>query len=128
MTPEGLTLGQKAADRITQIIGSWTFLVTQSLLFLVWMVCNSKTKHPLDPYPFILLNLVLSFSAAYANSIILMAQNRQSERDRIRAEGHFLLSKKSEEQTQTILNLIQLQNDLLKELVSKNETETQTKI
>lgn len=81
------TLGQRAADRITSIVGSWAFIIIQATLLMVWIVVNviAWINH-WDPYPFILLNLVLSFQAAFTAPIILMSQNRTAERDRRKAE------------------------------------------
>ena len=85
--PETLTLGQKIADACSRIIGSWTFIGIQSAFLAFWIILNLTAplnKRP-DPYPFILLNLMLSFQAAYTGPVLLMASNRQSEIDRKRA-------------------------------------------
>lgn len=81
-----LTQGQKIADMITKAMGSWIFIITQTILIVVWIGFNltAYIQH-WDPYPFILLNLLFSTQAAYAAPIIMMAQNRQSERDRTQA-------------------------------------------
>jgi len=72
------SLGQRVADRFVAIVGSWTFIIVQSILLLIWVALNvSAWVYRWDPYPFILLNLVLSFQAAYATPIIMMSQNRQ---------------------------------------------------
>lgn len=84
---ETLTLGQKIADACSRIIGSWTFIGIQSAFLVFWIILNitaPPNKRP-DPYPFILLNLMLSFQAAYTGPVLLMAGNRQSEIDRDRA-------------------------------------------
>lgn len=84
-TPPTLTLGQRLADKVTSILGSWNFIVIQSLVLVTWIVINSTVKwDQFDPFPFILLNLCLSFQAAYAAPIIMMANNRQAEIDRAR--------------------------------------------
>lgn len=79
--------GDRIADLVTDIVGSWRFIIIQSCLLAVWIVLNiiSWVAH-WDPYPFILLNLALSFQAAYATPFILMSQNRQSEVDRNKAQ------------------------------------------
>lgn len=79
--------GARIADRVTAIVGSWKFIIIQSCLLTLWIVLNvlAIVRH-WDPYPFILLNLALSFQAAYATPFILMSQNRQSEVDRDRAQ------------------------------------------
>jgi uncharacterized membrane protein len=79
------TLGQKLADLCSAFIGSWKFVGLQTTLLLFWITFNTLAAKKPDPYPFILLNLMLSFSAAYSAPLILMAANRQSEIDRERA-------------------------------------------
>ena len=73
------TTGERVADVVTNWIGSWTFLIIQSVLLCLWIILNliGWWRH-WDPYPFILLNLALSFQAAYATPIIMMSQNRQA--------------------------------------------------
>jgi uncharacterized membrane protein len=74
------TVGQKVADGFARAIGSWTFILTQTGLLAAWVVANvAHLVHPWDPYPFILLNLALSFQAAYASPIIMMSQNRSAK-------------------------------------------------
>jgi uncharacterized membrane protein len=79
--------GDRIADLVTEVVGSWRFIIIQSCLLTLWIFLNvlAWVKH-WDPYPFILLNLALSFQAAYATPFILMSQNRQSEIDRDRAQ------------------------------------------
>lgn len=81
------TIGEVASDRIADIVGSWRFIIIQSTLLALWLVLNvvAWMTH-WDPYPFILLNLVLSFQAAFTAPIIMMAQNRQSDIDRHKAQ------------------------------------------
>ena len=74
--------GAKLADRIANFVGSWTFIIIQSILLTVWVLVNVFKMESFDPYPFILMNLFLSFEAAYATPMILMSSNRQAERDR----------------------------------------------
>lgn len=80
---EGLSIGQRAADVFTGTLGSWRFVIIQSCLLSAWVVLNTIAliAH-WDPYPYILLNLALSFQAAYAAPIIMMSQNRQAAKDR----------------------------------------------
>jgi uncharacterized membrane protein len=84
---EKLTLGQKVADMLSRGIGSWPFIISQTIFVIIWMTINAIgwALH-WDPYPFILLNLMFSIQAAYAAPIIMMSQNRQNERDRIQAK------------------------------------------
>ena len=81
------TVGEIASDKIAAIVGSWRFIIVQSCLLVAWMIANIFAwVHHWDPYPFILLNLVLSFQAAFTAPIIMMAQNRQSDIDRHKAQ------------------------------------------
>ena len=81
-----LSLGEKLSDKITTLIGSWRFIILQSTALLIWILFNIlAVSFSFDAYPFILLNLALSFQAAFATPIILMATNRSGKRDRKRA-------------------------------------------
>ena len=96
---EQLTFGQKLADRIATFGGSWTFIIIFSSILMVWMGINTfylASERAFDPYPFILLNLVLSSLAAFQAPIIMMSQNRQSAKDRIEAEKNYQVSLKSD--------------------------------
>ena len=94
---DDLTLGQRVADRVAANMGSWRFIIIQSVLLSIWVVLNITAwiRH-WDPYPFILLNLALSFQAAYAAPIIMMAQNRQQDIDRAAAENDYKINIKAE--------------------------------
>ncbi len=83
-----LTFGQRVADRVASTMGSWPFIIVQSILLTFWIGLNVSELvfRAWDPYPFILLNLMLSFQAAYAAPFIMMSQNRQSAKDRLAAE------------------------------------------
>jgi uncharacterized membrane protein len=85
-----LTTGQRIADAVAATMGSWTFIIAQSIVLTVWIILNlvAWAEH-WDPYPFILLNLALSFQAAYAAPFIMISQNRQAERDRQQAEEDY---------------------------------------
>jgi uncharacterized membrane protein len=94
---EQLTAGQRVADRIAEIIGSWRFIIIQSMLLAVWVALNITAYiYRWDPYPFILLNLALSFQAAYSAPIIMMSQNRQSEKDHLQAKNDYEVNLKAE--------------------------------
>lgn len=86
-----LTVGQKIADRVAKTMGSWNFIIAQTIIVGLWITLNiiALIQH-WDPYPFILLNLLFSTQAAYAAPIIMMAQNRQGDRDRLQAENDYL--------------------------------------
>jgi uncharacterized membrane protein len=84
---EALTVGQRVADAVADTMGSWRFIIVQSVVLAIWVLLNvvGFVRH-WDPYPFILLNLMLSFQAAYSAPFIMMSQNRQEAHDRMRAE------------------------------------------
>lgn len=90
-------LGQQVADWVARTVGSWRFILIQSALLAVWIAVNATAYiERWDPYPFILLNLVLSFQAAYTAPIIMMSQNRASEMDRRHAEFDYRINVKAE--------------------------------
>jgi uncharacterized membrane protein len=92
-----LTLGQSVADTVAATMGSWKFIIIQSAVLLVWIVLNvTAYVEKWDPYPFILLNLALSFQAAYAAPFIMMSQNRQQDIDRQAAEHDYQVNVKAE--------------------------------
>jgi uncharacterized membrane protein len=94
---EQLTFGQRLADRFAEIIGSWRFIIIQSTMLAVWITLNITAYiYRWDPYPFILLNLALSFQAAYAAPIIMMSQNRQSQKDHLQAKNDYEVNLKAE--------------------------------
>jgi uncharacterized membrane protein len=92
-----LTLGQRIADTVASTMGSWSFIIIQSVILLIWIVLNvTAWVQQWDPYPFILLNLALSFQAAYAAPFIMMSQNRQQDIDRKSAEHDYQINIKAE--------------------------------
>ena len=111
---EEQTFGQRAADWTTSIMGSWSFIVVQSLVIVVWVVLNmvAWTRH-WDPYPFILLNLFMSLQAAYTAPIIMMSQNSQAMRDRLEAHNDYLINQKAEEEIRAILTHLAAQDQAL---------------
>ncbi len=92
-----MTFGDRFADKITEGIGSWKFIIIQSIILIIWMILNTVAwvRH-WDPYPFILLNLALSFQAAYAAPIIMMSQNRSAARDRKKADWDLATDRRAE--------------------------------
>jgi len=92
-----LTLGERLSDRVATVVGSWPFVVTQSVLLALWLALNitAWVRH-WDPYPFILLNLMLSFQAAYTAPVIMMSQNRQAAIDRLDAHHDYEVNMKAE--------------------------------
>lgn len=95
---ENLSYGQKTADKIASFGGSWTFIIGFLAVLLLWIVINTiiLVSRPFDPYPFVFLNLVLSCLAAIQAPIIMMSQNRQTEKDRLTANNDYLVNLKSE--------------------------------
>lgn len=101
---EKITPGQRAADKIARFGGSWKFIILFCILLAVWILINlslPKDKQ-FDPYPFILMNLVLSCIAALQAPIIMMSQNRQEEKDRKRSENDYMVNLKAEVEIRTL--------------------------
>lgn len=97
------TIGQRAADSLTKWAGSWFFIIGFMVFILIWMATNIYAWiNEWDPYPFILLNLVLSTIAAVQAPIILMSQNREAQRDRLRAEYDYRVNVKAEREIEEI--------------------------
>jgi len=131
-----LTFGQRVSDEISEFGGSWPFIILFSSIVLVWIFINSffLLRKPFDPYPYILLNLVLSCLAAFQAPIIMMSQNRQAAKDRLRSENDYRINVKAEleirhlhakmdqlltHQWTRLLEIQQIQMDLMDELPDK---------
>ena len=131
-------IGQNIADSVAKFGGSWTFILIFVFILLFWIVLNSVMlmKKPFDPYPYILLNLVLSCLAALQAPVIMMSQNRQEEKDRIRAENDYQVNLKAEieikilheklnhlitEQWDRLVEIQEIQLELLEDLQKKIE-------
>ena len=114
---EQLTLGSKVADKVASTVGSWPFIIIQSLFLALWLFFNSVAWFfHWDPMPFILLNLMLSFQAAYSAPFVMMSQNRQAEKDRIMAENDYTTNLKSEEEIRGMIAHLHAQDtELLKQ-------------
>ncbi len=93
---EQLTFGQRVADHVASFGGSWSFIGLFAVVMIAWMVYNGETQHPFDPFPFILLNLVLSCLAAIQAPVIMMSQNRMSSKDRSDARHDYEVNLKAE--------------------------------
>ena len=105
----GRTFGERLADRVATWVGSWTFLIVQSILLVLWMLINVMGWWNLwDPYPFILLNLILSFQAAFATPIILMSQNRQGRLSERRNQLDLQVNLLAEQENTEQLRLLRL--------------------
>lgn len=109
---ERLSVGERLSDAVAATMGSWRFIIIQSVLLTFWVILNvvAIVKH-WDPYPFILLNLMLSFQAAYAAPIIMMSQNRQAAIDRLEAKHDYEVNQKAELE----IELLHDKMDLLRE-------------
>lgn len=132
------TIGERLSDRLAEFGGSWTFILSFGFILVVWITINSiaALSRPFDPYPYILLNLVLSCLAAMQAPIIMMSQNRQEEKDRLRAENDYRINLKAEleirqlhakidqlvaHQWQRLLEIQQVQMDMLGASQSNNQ-------
>jgi len=112
-----LTRAQRAADWVAVTVGSWRFIAAQSGLMLVWVALNvTAILRHWDPYPFILLNLLLSLQAAYTAPIIMMSQNRQTARDRLEAHYDFEVDQKAEVEIRAVLDHLAAQDRALGEI------------
>lgn len=103
------TLGERLADRIATVVGSWMFLIIQSVMLIIWMTLNVMGWwNRWDPYPFVLLNLVLSFQAAFATPVILMSQNRQGWLSERRNQLDLQINLLAEQENTKQLHLLRL--------------------
>lgn len=142
---EPLTTGQKMADSVASFGGSWTFIISFGVVLIIWIVANSVflMNKAFDPYPFILLNLVLSCIAALQAPVIMMSQNRQEAKDRQRNEYDYKVNLKAELeirmlhekldhlmviQMQKIMEFQQLQMDFMEEFVAKIDKKGRSEI
>lgn len=131
-----LTFGQKLADNVAAFGGSWTFIITFFSFILIWMIINIwfLAARPFDPFPFILLNLILSCLAAIQAPIIMMSQNRQEQKDRQRSEHDYKINLKAEleikllsekidhllaHQNKKLLEIQEIQTDYLEDLMKE---------
>ena len=132
-----LTVGERLADKMATGAGSWKFIIGFTIILIIWIAINSiiLIQKPFDPYPFILLNLVLSCIAAIQAPIILMSQNREEAKDRLRSEHDYRVNLKAEleirhlhekidhlimNQWQRLLEIQEIQIDLMEELTQSN--------
>tara|TARA_Y100000310_G_scaffold184774_1_gene184903 strand:- start:13 stop:432 length:420 start_codon:yes stop_codon:yes gene_type:complete len=113
-----LTIGQKSADGIAKFGGSWTFIIIFFIFLISWMIVNSLLliKRPFDPYPYILLNLALSCLAAIQAPVILMSQNRQTERDRIDAKYDYKVNRLAEREIKDMQSDLEQIKKMIKKL------------
>ena len=112
--PGPSTYGEKFADWVYKNLGSWKFILIQSILVAVWVILNASAyMRPWDPYPFIFMNLIFSLQSAYTASLILMSQNRQ---DRLKAHNDYLMNLLAEEESKAVLDNFAAQNMALEEI------------
>ncbi len=131
-----LTLGEQVADKVAEFGGSWTFILSFGVFLMLWIVVNAMAvfQKPFDPFPFILLNLLLSALAALQAPVIMMSQNRQEAKDRLRAEHDYKINLKAEleirhlhakldmlltHQWQRLLEIQQIQVELMEEIARR---------
>ncbi len=132
-----LSMGQKLADKVAEFGGSWTFIISFAGFIFIWILINIVflAAKPFDPYPFILLNLLLSCLAAIQAPIIMMSQNRQEEKDRLRSKHDYQINLKAEleirqlhekidhlliHQSQKLFEIQQIQIELMSQLLNSN--------
>jgi uncharacterized membrane protein len=114
---EKRTLGERVADGVAAGVGSWPFMITQTTLFVLWVLANAFIiadwlgGKPFDPYPFILLNLALSFQAAYTGPVVMMSQNRQAAKDRDGAEHDYRIDQETFDRLKRLESMV---GDLLR--------------
>ena len=120
---ESLSFGDRIADAVANGMGSWKFIIWQSIFVVCWMILNiiGFVSH-WDVYPFILLNLIFSTQAAYAAPIIMMAQNRQSQRDRVQAENDYQTNIDAKQEIESLqIQLNKLEIDKLDKIIAMLE-------
>ena len=114
-----LKTSQRIADKVAEIIGGWPFIIVQTILLIIWIALNVYlAMHQLavkafDPYPFILLNLALSFQAAYTGPIVMMSQNRQNEKDRMMAQCDYQCNQTAEEEIRLLMEHLKHQDTIM---------------
>lgn len=123
---EKLTVGQKVADAVASTMGSWKFIITQAAIMVVWVTMNSVAfLFHFDGYPYILLNLAMSAQAAFATPLIMMSQNRQSEKDRLTAQNDYQTDMKGEEEIRHIMEHLDHQDALILQVVQHLEAQNE---
>jgi uncharacterized membrane protein len=113
---ENETVGERVADRVAGFGGSWTFIIMFLVGMAVYVAINAVIKKPWDPYPFILLNLVLSMLAAIQAPVIMMSQNRTDAKDRVRSELDFQVNRRAESEIQALSRRVHALGDKLDDM------------
>ena len=113
-------MSQRIADSVARFGGSWSFIITFAVILAVYTTANVLLHRAAwDPYPFILLNLLLSLQAAYTAPIIMMSQNREAQLDRLRAEHDYQINVKAEEEIRVVLEHLEAQSVILQKLIEE---------
>jgi len=122
---EEYTVGQRVADATARVLGSWPFIIVQTVLVAAWIALNlvAWSRH-WDPYPFILLNLMFSVQAAYAGPVLMMSQNRQAERDRYQAQADYETNVKGETEVEEIQAYLVLMKEQLARILEILDRQT----
>lgn len=112
--------GQRVAEDFSRVIGSWTFVLFQAVLLVIWLIVNlvAFLRH-WDGYPFLLLNLILSFQAAFIAPIVLMALNRSAHRDRLAAQQVFQEGVKQEEELKAVMTHLEVQDEVMLQVLHR---------
>ena len=119
-TERRLTLADRIAIDFTRLVGSWVFVLAQLGLMVVWVILNALSLiNRWDPYPFQFLNFILSLEATLWASLVLMTLNRQSDRDRLRAQHDYELNVKAEEELKALMNHLMHQDEILLQIVNR---------
>jgi uncharacterized membrane protein len=119
---ERLTAGQRIADKVASGMGSWRFIIAQSVIMAIWIMLNLVGWfYHWDVYPFVLLNLAMSAQAAFATPLIMMSQNRQAEKDRLTAQNDYQTDCKGEEEIRHIMDHLDHQDTIILQIVKRLE-------
>jgi len=114
------TFADRVADDFARLVGSWIFVLVQLGIMVVWVGLNALNLiHPWDRYPFLFLNFILSLEAAIWVSVVLMALNRQADRDRLRSQQEYELNVKAEEELKALMNHLMHQDEILLQIVNR---------
>jgi uncharacterized membrane protein len=126
-----LSAAQRIADRVAEVVGSWPFIITQTALLVAWIGFNiwlAVMAHlrpgflrAWDPYPFILLNLMLSFQAAYTGPVVMMSQNRQAQKDRLVSQNDYEINQKAEREIEIVMRHLAHQDRLILDAIARLE-------
>jgi len=121
---EQASRGQRVADAIANTVGSWRFIIFQSIFLICWILFNTTAViFNWDPYPFILMNLLLSTEGAYTASMIIMSQNRQTMMDRELAKRDFWVNSKAKSEIEAVLKHLEYQDRLIIGILNKLEVQ-----